>query len=51
MARSKQSILKRDAHGDVVYDDKGQPVVDRIVKASRGDFARPKRPKNGPVVG
>lgn len=39
MARKrKQSILKRDASGNVVYDGCGKPVVERCVTASRAHF-------------
>lgn len=50
MAQRKQTILRRDAAGNVVYDDLGRPLVDRVVGARRSNFARPKRPKHGPVV-
>jgi|GEM_PF-6184436 len=50
MARSKQSILKRDEQHNVVYDHDGRPVVDRVVKASRSDFKRPKPSKSGPIT-
>lgn len=50
MARPKQSILKRDADGNVVYDAKGRPVVERVVKASRSDFRRSRPAQSSAVV-
>lgn len=49
MARRKQSILKRDADGKVVYDDKGRAVVERKVAASGASFRRPKQATSGQV--
>ncbi len=34
----KQSILKRDADGNVIYDRSGRPVVERRIRASRTRF-------------
>lgn len=50
MARRKQSILKRDADGNVVYDDKGRAVVERKVAASGASFRQPKRATSGQVA-
>lgn len=50
MARRTQTILKRDERGKVVYDDKGRPVRERVVKASPSSFRRDKPSPSGAVV-
>jgi len=50
VARPRQSILKRDEHGNVIHDVKGRPVVERVVKASRSKFRRGKSTPSGDVV-
>ncbi len=48
--RTKQSILKRDAAGNVVYDESGRPVVERRVTASRARFRSTKPSSSGQCV-
>jgi hypothetical protein len=46
---AKQTILKRDAAGNVMYDPKGRPLVDRVVSARRSVFVSRHGGRSGPV--
>lgn len=48
--RTKQSILKRDASGNVIYQQSGRPVVERRVTASRAHFKSAKPSSSGQCV-
>lgn len=48
--RTKQSILKRDADGNVIYDESGRPVVERRVTASRKRFKSTKPSSSGKCI-
>lgn len=46
----KQTILKRDKDGQVVYDKNGRPVAKKTVRAMNCNFRRGPRSTSGSVT-